>query len=107
LRHRHRRCTPICPFLVPNGSGSRTLYLAYSKDFPRGAYCRSALQLVPYLGIEPSSSRFSSLAISVSPQTCTLQISLIATQLNLDVVSTSGCLQQSHMVISQCVCITS
>jgi len=48
-----------------------------------------------------------SLAIYVSPQTCTLQLRIIATHLNLNVVSTSGCLQQSHMVISQCVCITS
>ena len=63
---------------------------------------------VPYLGIEPSSSRFSSLAISVSPQTFILteRIYLHFNSI-LGVVSTSGCLQQSHMAISQCVCITS
>lgn len=32
----------------------------------------------------------------VSPQTCNLQLSVVATQLNLNVVSASGRLQQSH-----------
>ena len=42
----------------------------------------------------------------VSPQTCNLQLSVVATQLNLNVVSASVRLQHSHTRTRQRVCIT-
>ena len=64
------------------------------------------LLFVPYVGIEPTSSPMPPGASFVSPQTCNLQLSVVATQLNLNVVSASGRLQHSHTATSQRVCIT-